>query len=243
MNEGPEVQISLDVAGETYRWRGQVVRAEGAVDTRSRQLFVVAQIRNPYGRTLNDRPPLKIGSFIEAELTGKVVENVFVIPRSLLRENAYVLLVDRSDGRDVLRRRNVTIVWETDEVAVVSGGLKEGEFLCLTQVPLALEAYPVTGILESDVPKPTESGDGAEPVRRGPPSAASGGGAPGGNPAGALLAAIPADKPLPPALKAKLDAAVAAAEKGDRSQMRPIMTEIREWAAANGIELPAARGR
>lgn len=243
LNEGPEVQISLDVAGETYRWRGQVVRAEGAVDIRSRQLFVVAQIRNPYGRTANDRPPLKIGSFIEAELTGKVVEDVFVVPRSLLRENAYVLLVDRSDGRDVLRRRNVTIVWETDEVAVVTGGLKEGEFLCLTQVPLALEAYPVSAILESEVPKPTESGDGAEPVRRGPPSAAGGGGAPGGNPAAALLAAIPTDKPLPPALKSKLDEAMAAAEKGDRSKMRPVMAEIREWAAANGIELPAGRGR
>ena len=57
------------------------------------------------------------------------------------------------------------------------------------------------------------------------------------------MSAIPADKPLPPELKAKLDAAMAAAESGDRSQMRPVMGELREWAEVNGIELPSGRGR
>ncbi len=246
LSEGPGVQLSLEVGGETFFWRGRVDRSEGAVDTRSRQLFVVAQIRNPYGRGANDRPPLKIGSFVEASITGKVLKNVFLVPRALLRENSYVLMVDRSDGRDVLRRRDVSIVWETDEVAVVSGGLKEGEFLCLTQVPLALEEYPVTAVMESDLPEPEE---GQEiPVRRGPPPTAAGGGG-GAGPGGAggaaagILASLPADKPLPPELKAKLDEAMAAAASGDRSKMRPVMGEIREWAAANGIELPAGGGR
>jgi len=244
--EGPAVLLSLEVAGETYRWGGRVSRAEGAVDTRSRQLFVVAQIRNPYGRTANERPPLKIGSFVEAEITGKTLDNVFVIPRSLLRENSYVLVVDNSDGRDVLRRRAVSIAWETDDVAVVNGGLKAGDLLCLTQVPLALEEYPVRAVLESDLPAEGEAA--AAPVRRGPPPTAGGPGGTGGaggagGIAGALLDAIPADKPLPAELKSKLDEAMAAAESGDRSKMRPVMAEIREWAEDNGIELPAGRGR
>ena len=243
--EGPAVQLSLEVAGETYRWGGRVSRAEGAVDTRSRQLFVVAQIMNPYGRTANERPPLKIGSFVEAEIIGKTVDDVFVIPRSLLRENSYVLLVDKSDGRDILRRRPVSIAWETDDVAVISEGLEDGDLLCLTQVPLALEEYPVRSVLESTAIAAADEA-AAAPERRGPPPTAGGGGGGAGGAggaAGALLAAIPADKPLPAELKAKLDEAMAAAESGDRSKMRPVMAEIREWAEANGVELPAGRGR
>ncbi|GAB5560262.1 MAG: efflux RND transporter periplasmic adaptor subunit [Synoicihabitans sp.] len=243
--QGPAVELSLEVGGQKYFWRGRVARSEGAVDTRSRQLFVVAQIRNPYGRTANDRPPLKVGSFVEASISGRVLEDVFLVPRNLVRENTYVLMVDRSEGRDVLRRRDVSIIWETDEVAVVNGGLKEGEFLCLTQVPLALEEYPVTAVLESELPEPEEGQ--STPVRRGPPTSGAGGGggggAGGGGPAAGILAALPPDKPLPPELKAKLDDAMAALQNGDRSKMRPVMGEIREWAAANGIELPAGGGR
>jgi len=47
---------------------------------------------------------------------------------------------------------------------------------------------------------------------------------------------------LPPELKAKLDEAMAAMQSGDRSKMRPVIAEIREWADDNGIELPAGGG-
>ena len=235
------VSLNLDVAGETYRWRARIVRAEGAVDERSRQLFVVAQINNPYGRTNIERPPLKIGSFVQAEIMGRVLEDVFVIPRSLLRENSYVLLVHSDEKGQVLRRRPVTVAWETDEVAVISKGLTAGEMLCLTQVPLALENYPVSAVPE----KEDSAADEAVPVqRRGPPRTAASAGAGGaGGFVEALMAAIPADQPLPPELKAKLDDAMAAAAAGDRSKMRPVMAELREWAEANDIELPAGRGR
>ena len=180
---------------------------------------------------------------MKAQITGKTVDDVFVIPRSLLRENSYVLIVDQSDGRDVLRRRPVSIAWETDDVAVVSEGLNDGDLLCLTQVPLALEEYPVRSVLESEAAKAAEE-EAAAPARRGPPPTAGGGGGggPGGGILGTLLAAIPADKPLPAELKTKLDEAAAAAASGDRSKMRPAMAELREWAEANGVELPAGRG-
>ncbi len=235
--EGPPVRLSWTVAGDTHRWRGRIVRSEGAVDVRSRQLFVVAQVRNPYGRTESGRPPLKVGSFVEAEITGRVLEDVFVVPRNLIRENSYVLLVDSNGEGDVLRRRDVTLVWETDEVAVIGEGLEVGDMLCLTQVPLALEEYPVQAVAESTALAEAEVQ--AAPVeRRGPPRTAGGaGGGPGGFMA-TVLAAIPAEKPLPAELKTRIDAAMAAAQSGDRSQMRPAMQELRAWAAANDIDLP-----
>ncbi len=231
IEEGPQVTLQLEVAGKTHRWTGRIVRAEGAVDTRSRQLFVVAQIDNPYGRSTTDRPPLKVGSFVKAALTGKVLKDVFILPRNLLRENSYVLTIAKNEGGDVLRRKTVEIAWQTDEVVVVKKGLTTDDLLCLTQVPIALENYPVHSVLESNV---TETASKA-PERRGPPANSRGG---GGGFSG-ILAAIPADKPLPPELKAKLTAAIEAAKSGDRSQMRPAIGELRAWAKDNDVELPS----
>jgi RND family efflux transporter MFP subunit len=227
--EGPHVSLELEIAGQTHTWQGRIIRAEGAVDSKSRQLFVVAQVRNPYGRTESGRPPLKVGSFVQAQIKGKVIPDVYVVPANLLRENSYVLMVAKKEGADVLKREKVTFVWQTDDVVVVTSGFEPDERLCLTQVPIALEDYPVRAIWESEVPTP----EAAAIARRTAPAG-------GGNPAAQILAAIPADKPLPAALKAKLDAATAAAAGGDRSQMRGVMGEIRAWAEKNGIELPPA---
>ena len=241
--EGPPVVFILEIGDTVHRWQGRVVRPEGSVDARSRQQFVVAQIRNPYGRNAQNRPPLKVGSFVQAEIEGETLQDVFVVPRSLIRENSYLLLVHSDEKGDVLRRRDVHIVWQTDEVAVIDKGLSAGEVLCLTLVPMALEDYPVRAVPETEAVAEAEANAGLL-QSRGPPRAASGGGGAGG-PAGfvqALLSAIPEDKPLPPELKTKLDEAMAAAESGDRSALRPVMGEIRTWAEANGIELPAGRG-
>jgi RND family efflux transporter MFP subunit len=238
--EGPPLTLNLEIAGEQHQWRGRIVRAEGAVDARSRQLFVVAQIRNPYGRTAQGRPPLKIGSFVEAEIEGEVLQDVFVVPRSLIRENSYLLLVHSDEQGDVLRRRNVNIVWQTDEVAVINGGLEAGEKLCLTQVPMALENYPVSAVPEIEAPSAVVD-ETASMKSRGPPRTTTTGRGPGGL-VEALLAAIPPDRPLPPQLQTQLDAAIAAAQSGNRAALRPVMSEIRAWAEANDIELPAGRG-
>ena len=213
---------------------GRITRAEGSFDTRTRQLFIIAQVRNPYGRTADDRPPLKVGSFVRAKIRGAVLENVFVVPRRLLRENAFLLTVD---DQNLLRRKTVDIVWQNDRSIVVKAGLEPGDRVCLTDVPFALEALPVEPTELDELPFEVEKVDVEEIVARRAAAPPSGGG--GGGFLGQIIAAIPADKPLPAELKAKVDAVTAS---GDRSQMRPLMQELRAWAEGQGIELPAGGG-
>ncbi len=140
ISDGPNVVFSSTIAGKTYEWSGRVVRAAGSFDPLTRQLFVIAQVRNPYQRSHDDRPPLKSGSFVRAKIRGKTLENVFEIPRKLLRENSFLLTVDRENR---LRRKTVNIVWQNDESIIVDEGLKKGERICLTDVPFAVEGLPV----------------------------------------------------------------------------------------------------
>lgn len=138
--EGPTVILSSTVSGRTHQWRGKIVRSEGSFDTRTRQLFVIAQILNPYGRSSDNRPTLKVGSFVKAKIRGTVLENVFVLPRRLLKENTFLLTVDE---KNLLRRKTVKLVWQNNDTIVVSEGLAPGDRLCLTDVPFGLEGLPV----------------------------------------------------------------------------------------------------
>lgn len=227
--EGPIVTLKSTVGGNTHSWRGRIIRAEGTVDVSSRQIYVVAQVRNPYGQNSEGRPPLKVGSFVQAEIAGKTLEDVYVIPRVLLRENEYVLLVD-SDN--YLARKSVQLAWETDEVIVVESGLDPGDKLCLTEVPYALEGWPVNVTDEAGATIVAEAPKEDAPARARPPRAPATGGI--GDRIDGLIAA--AGEGIPDELKAKL---LAVKESGDFSQMRPVMGELREWAEANGVELPA----
>lgn len=232
--DGPNVTLSSTVADKTHEWLGRIVRAEGSFDTRTRQLFVIAQVRNPYGRSENNRPPLKMGSFVKAKIRGATLEGVYVVPRRLLRENSFVLTVD---DQHLLRRKIVNVVWQNDRSIVVDKGLEHGDKIVLTDVPFALEALPVEATELDKLPFEVEKVDVQEIVARRAAAAPAGG---GGGFLGQVMAAIPADKPLPADLKAKVDSVMVS---GDRTQMRPIMQELRTWAENNGVQLPEGGGR
>ncbi len=140
LESGPKVILGASFGEQRHTWEGQIVRTEGAIDTRSRQLFVVAQVDDPYGRSVANRPPLKAGQFVEAEIMGDVLRDVFVISRSTLREGREVLLID---GDNKLIRRVVEIVWSDSENVVVRKQLEPGEVLCLTPLPYAAEGAQV----------------------------------------------------------------------------------------------------
>lgn len=134
--DGPRVKLRGKVGRDETVWEGVIVRTEGAFDSSSRQLFVMAQVDDPYGRKTVGKPPLKVGQFVVAEIAGKTLENVFVIPRSALRKGGEILLIDDANK---LYRRSLDILWSDENNIVTRGGLKEGELLCLTQVPFAVD--------------------------------------------------------------------------------------------------------
>lgn len=147
--KGPVVELSANLGGKTYIWEGRVVRTEGTIDTRSRQLFVIAQVDNPYAKDQSGRPPLKIGQFVRAKIKGRQMDNVFVLPRSLLVETDSVLLADK-DNR--VQYQPVEIIWEDAEDVVIRSGLNPGDRIIATPMPYATEGaeIKVTGEVERD---------------------------------------------------------------------------------------------
>ena len=146
---GPPVTIKARIGHNEYRWQGTLVRSEGAIDTRSRQLFVVAQIKDPYGKGPEGRPPLRVGQFVTAEIEGRLLHDVFIIPRTALRENKEVLLVN-SDSR--IERRAVTVTWSNEHHAVITAGLHESDVLALTPLSSAADGARVAVTIDEATP-------------------------------------------------------------------------------------------
>ena len=156
----PKVALTTTIGNETLEWSGQIVRAEGAFDVQSRQLFFVAQVDDPYRKQGDGRPPLKVGSFVQAKIEGKVLENIIVIPREMYRKNEYVVVIEENG---TLRRKSIEIEWSDEESLVVSSGLSPGDRVCLTHLSFPSEGMKVAVVFEDgiDVSKKYlhESGD------------------------------------------------------------------------------------
>ena len=123
----PAVTIYSDLAAR-QSWQGKVVRTEGAFDQDSQQLFVVAQIDDPYAKHESGSLPLKIGQYVSAEIAGKVIESALTIPNKAIYQGTYVYIVEDN----VLKRKNIDIAWQNDDVAVIKSGLAPEQFLVLT---------------------------------------------------------------------------------------------------------------
>ncbi|MGI9307778.1 MAG: efflux RND transporter periplasmic adaptor subunit [Gammaproteobacteria bacterium] len=149
-NEPPldtPVILSAEVGGQQHSWQGELHRMEGAVDPDNRVWYAVARVNDPYGiKNAAQETPLVVGLFVEAEIEGRTVDDVFRLPRSALRDKDDVLVVD-SNKR--LRQRKVSVLRTDFESVFISDGLEVGDLICISPV----EAF-VDGLLVEIVQEP-----------------------------------------------------------------------------------------
>ena len=135
----PAVILRARFAGEDHTWNGRIVRTEGELDPKTRMINIVAQVQSPYQQS-DSRPPLAVGLFVEAEIIGKQVDNVFVLPRSALQANEQVYVVTDENR---LQFRDVEVIRIVDEDVYVIDGFKRGETITLSTVNNAIEGMLV----------------------------------------------------------------------------------------------------
>jgi len=125
--EDPPLPITLVDAltdESNQSWKGMVVRTEGTLDERSRKLFVIARVNDPFGLKTETEGPLRIGQPVRAILDGSIIPDVFIIPRKTLRHPDEILLINPEDS--TLKRQKITPIWTDKENLIVSADLIEG---------------------------------------------------------------------------------------------------------------------
>jgi len=123
-----KTKVILSMPNSDISWEGVLDRTDSRIDSNSRQQYVIAQVAEPFSGEFS----LKPGTFVKAQITGKEIKDVYVVPIAAVRESSYVWLVEKSK----LQKRMIDIVWRDMEKAVVRG-LEEGEKVCVTTLTFA----------------------------------------------------------------------------------------------------------
>ena len=137
----PTVKLSADYGGQVRQWFGKIVRAEAEIDTSSRMVHLVARVESS-----KDSQDLSVGLFVTAEIAGLAVENIVRLPRSAIRNDNQVLVVDTENR---LRFRNIQPLRLYRDNVLINAGLNPGERVCISTVQTAIDGMAVNPIAES----------------------------------------------------------------------------------------------
>ena len=138
-SEASEVSLSTNFAGKDWSWLGKVVRTEGIIDAKNRLVYVVVEINHQQNDTINSqRPALTAGMFVKAEIKGKQINNIFVLPRRVLRYGQEIWLADENDQ---LIKQPVNVLYKDNQFVYINKGLQAKQRV----ITSALD-YPVQGM-------------------------------------------------------------------------------------------------
>ena len=138
-DDGPLVKLSGDDDAGRQGWEGRVVRADGGFDPRTRMLGLYVEVEDPFGRRGGGGEVLPMGLFVEAEIQGRLADDVAVLPRSALRDGGRVLVA----ADDRLTYRAVDVVRILGDEVVIGGGLASGELVCVSNLETVVDGMRV----------------------------------------------------------------------------------------------------
>lgn len=153
-SEGLAVDLSAQIAGEHYRWAGRVTRLDASVDPTTRVIYATAEVDNPYPEpSAMQSMPLAVGLFVEAQIAGRIVENVISIPEAGLRAGDRVFILN---DEGLLEIRQADVIHRGGNEAILASGVAVNESVIVSAI-----RNPIPGMrLEAIDTLSSEVGDG-----------------------------------------------------------------------------------
>ncbi len=138
----PRVPATLTAVfgGKRWQWQAYVTRTEASIDLQTRVMYAVAEVPEPYAEQANSqRPPLVIGQFVEAELGGKELEDVIILPREALRPGNVIWLAED----EKLAIATVDVLQITAQQVALRGDFDAPLNVIVSPLALAVEGMPI----------------------------------------------------------------------------------------------------
>ena len=118
--------------GEMQEWVGNLERVDGVIDPMTRMIKLIANFKNNFIE--ETKPILPIGLFVEAEINGKQLEDIFMIPNSALTPNDELLFLNQDDALEI---RKVSVLTKMKNHILVKEGMKAGERVVVSKLSIA----------------------------------------------------------------------------------------------------------
>ena len=139
---GPKVGFSAVVGGIERHWTGEVVRTAAAINSQTRQINVIAELKDPYGTGADDGAPMAPGLFVNAVIEGNTIPDILIAPRASLRGQDRIFIGNADKG--TLSIREVDLIYSDPDGAYVRSGIEAGEFAITSPIQAAFDGMNVT---------------------------------------------------------------------------------------------------
>ena len=141
------VRVIAEYGEQSFVWNGYVDRAEASVDSQTRTVDVVIRVPEPFtagspvnGPAAGGNPPLLVGEYVDVEIEGIVMANIFRIPRAALQAGNEVWAVN---GGGTISIVPVRIFQRADDEAYVTGSLQPGQPVITGGLQFAIDGMRV----------------------------------------------------------------------------------------------------
>lgn len=118
---------------------GSVARLLGQLDPQTRTAQLLVAIPDPM-KADDGGLPLLPGAYVDVRIDGRILENVFRVPRIAIDGADKVWVVEREG---TLASRTVNIGWREADDVIVTDGLEDGVQLVVSPLSLPIENMPV----------------------------------------------------------------------------------------------------
>ncbi len=134
-----KVKVANSGSIKSYVWNAKVARVKAKIDEKTRTLPMTLEILNP-DVNIKTIFNLKPGTFVKCSIVGETFENIFVVPRHLLKSGN--ILFTMNDKH--LKMKKVTVLRKFEEEIYINGGLNPGDKIISSPLPGALEGMELT---------------------------------------------------------------------------------------------------
>jgi RND family efflux transporter MFP subunit len=149
--QAPSVTLTGMYGGVEHHWEGTLVRIEASIDPNSNTVQTIIRVSQPTAIIdwASDEEakaiPLPIGLYVHADISGKTVDSLISLPRSVIRNNNQVLVVD---AENKMYFREVDIFRLEEENVLITGGILPGEKICISPIQAVTDGMAVQPVIE-----------------------------------------------------------------------------------------------
>jgi RND family efflux transporter MFP subunit len=136
--KGSPVVVKAEFAGTQQRWKGYISRTTGQVDQRSRLIYVVVEVPEP-SNPEKGQAILLPGTFIEVEIGGKVIKDVFAIPRNAVHNRNEIWVVN--DNK--LHTKKINIFRSDKDFAYTTDEIADAETIIVSSLDVVIDGMKV----------------------------------------------------------------------------------------------------
>jgi RND family efflux transporter MFP subunit len=155
----PLVTFTANVGNHPHKWQGYIVRTNAAIDKKTRLVYAIAEVSDPYGLGSDNGTAMAVGMYVNASIDSHKSQSTLKLPRLALHSNDKVYVINDESKLEI---RKVVVLSTNEEFVHLASGVSVGERVVTSAVPSVSEGMAVIAIDRNE-----QANAAANPIKKG----------------------------------------------------------------------------